>query len=471
MPPSPPAHGSHYGPHYGNDAPLTEEAERLARPLRSPSDLQSVIDRVKDSRVVMLGESTHGTEDFYRWRALISEWLIVKHGFNFIAVEGDWPSCRPLHRYILSTGDGGSARQAIEGFRRWPTWMWANTEVTRLAEWLKSHNARVAPSLRAGFYGLDVYSLFESMDAVIQELEKVNLFHAKQARLRYACFGPYGRDEQAYIRSLARMSKDCERQVVDALRDLLRMRLETSPASLLGVEEDALFHAQQNARVVMNAEKYYRAMIHADDDSWNVRDRHMLDSLEWLLERHDRGARADGTGRTAPTKAIVWAHNTHIGDYRATSMRERGLINLGGLARERFGRDQVALVGFGTYDGAVTASHAWNGPIETMRVPPAKEGSYEAVFHDICRVQRYPGFSLAFDPRDPSACEALSQTRGHRAIGVVYDPEHERWTNYVPTELARRYDAFIFVDRTQALQPYLLPVGEHEIPDTWPNAQ
>lgn len=426
-----------------------ELAEQHARPLREPKNLAPLIDRIKDCRLVMLGESSHGTHEFYEWRRMISEWLIVKHGFTFIAVEGDWPDCRWIDRSI-SGENPESARTTLERFRRWPTWMWANTEVIRLVEWLKSHNSRLPLAKRVSFHGMDVYSLFDSIDEVVRQLEKINPFLARRARVRYSCFDPHDRDEKSYVRSLFQLPEGCEDQVVQALRDMIELKLSrdsANPKPLLDIE--------QNARVIRNAESYYRSMVRANDHSWNVRDQHMMETLETLLRHHGPGSRG-----------IVWAHNTHIGDYRATDMAREGLINVGGLARERLGEDQVALVGFGTHDGTVIASRAWDGPIESLEVPAARTGSAESAFHRVAQRLECQAFFTLMTPELRQS--PLNDERGHRAIGVVYQPHYESRGNYVPTRLAERYDAFIHIDRTQALSPLIQGFEGHDLPETWP---
>ncbi|OFZ20667.1 MAG: hypothetical protein A2X94_04060 [Bdellovibrionales bacterium GWB1_55_8] len=424
-----------------------------------PLDFEPLVDTLAKARVVMLGEATHGTHEFYELRRLISEWLIVKHGFRFLAVEGDWPPCADLNHYLHRVPAKGSAREALESFHRWPTWMWANAEIVRLAEWMRSHNSRTLDKMRAGFYGLDVYSLFESMQAVVDQLEKINPFLARRAKVRYQCFDAYHRNEKAYARSLLRFPEGCESEVIEVLQDLLRLRLSEVEARIPGVSA-ALFDARQNARVVKNAESYYRALIQADDESWNVRDRHMLETLDQLLVHHSEFGN--------PARCIVWAHNTHVGDYRATDMAGEGLVNLGGLARQKYGADNVALVGFGTHEGTVIASHSWDGPIERLRIPPARSGSVESAGHQLAGEFKAEIFASVFGS---SASSSLEEFRDHRAIGVVYDPRRERWGNYVPTSLSRRYDAFVFVDRTQALEPFIVGADLREIPETWPRGQ
>jgi erythromycin esterase-like protein len=334
--------------------------------------------------------------------------------------------------------------------------MWGNREVASLARRLRDHNATLPPDQRVGFHGLDVYSLFESLDAVIAQLEEVNPILARRARVRYECFLPFRRDERRYARSLLEFPAGCQEQVIANLKDLLAARLRARAGA---DADEALFDAEQNARVVRNAEDYYRTMVHGTEDSWNVRDRHMQETLELLLERYD--ARL-GAG----TRAIVWAHNTHIGDYRATDMLRMGQVNLGGLARERLGEGAVALVGFSTYEGSVIASPAWDGPIQRLPVPPGRHGSWDAALHEAALAVGSSTFWSIFDPS--SRRGPLGQNRGQRAIGVVYDPEHERWGNYVPTSLARRYDCLVHVDRTRALEPIPIGFDREELPETWP---
>ena len=432
---------------------LIESIQSRMSPLRTRWDLKPLIDRLGQAKIVMLGEASHGTREFYEWRSVISMQLLLQYGFKFIAVEGDWPPCFELNRYIRR-GEGGSIREVIAHFNRWPTWMWANTEVIQLAEKMRSHNSTTLESNQVSFYGLDVYSLFESIDSVLKQLDKVNPFLARRARAKYACFDPFRRDEMAYAKSLSEFPAGCEKEVIDTLQELLKLRLNG-----LKDREEALFDAQQNARVIVNAENYYRTMIYGNEDSWNVRDRHMMETLNLLLKHHGEDS-----------KAIVWAHNTHIGDYRATDMLKEGQVNIGGLARQEWGDDNVALVGFGTYEGEVIASHAWDGPIEIMKVHRGKSGSYESAFHEVALAQKQKSFFISLDDEQAQS-GPLSQIRGHRAIGVVYNPGFERFGNYVPTSLSHRYNAFIFIDQTSALEPLIQDFEREDIPETWPQGQ
>lgn len=436
-----------------HDEELFNAIKNNAIILNSAKDLSPLIDQISNSKIVMLGESSHGTHEFYNWRRIISKQLITKHGFKFIAVEGDWPPCWMLNQFVrLETTK--NAQQILNHFNRWPTWMWANSDVLELATELRTHNGKLKPGERAGFYGLDIYSLFESIDAVLHQLTKISVPLAHRFEERYACFEPFRRDEKAYVRSLIELPEGCEEEVLQNLQELLCLRLDGSIE-----HEKILFDAQQNARIIAHAEDYYRTMIHGDDSSWNIRDQHMLDTLEILIERFGPNA-----------KGIVWAHNTHIGDYRATDMVHEGLINIGGLARQKWGEKQISLVGFGTHAGEVIASSAWGGSIEKMNVPPAIAQSYEAIFHEVAQSIKQKAFFLTKLNESPSH-QILRSVRDHRAIGVVYNPEHEQRGNYVPTSLSNRYDAFIFIDRTTALRPIYQSSDKSELPETWPSGE
>lgn len=441
--------------HFGSrtPTPLFQSIKSRAKPLDEPKDLAPLIQELSQSKIVMLGESSHGTHEFYEWRRLISEWLIKKHGFNFIAVEGDWPACWEVNQFVRGK-QGKHSPHVLKAFNRWPTWMWGNQEIARLADWMRTHNESAPLENHVGFFGLDVYSFFESADTVLKLLKKISPSAAKVARIRYSCLDPFQKDERAYAKSLIHFPEGCANEVSKNLQSVLKLRLE-----LMKNQENSLFNIEQNARVVANAERYYRAMMHADEDSWNIRDRHMMDTLEHLLDHHGKEA-----------KGIVWAHNTHIGDYRATDMKEQGQVNIGGLAREKWGKEKVALVGFGTYRGTVTASTAWDGKTKSMPVPPGIPGSYEAAFHEVAESLKKPTFYISVRGKLP-AKDPLIEVRGHRAIGVVYHPERERFGNYVPTSLANRYDAFLFIDETSALKALDLPFERKDIPETWPGGQ
>ncbi len=420
--------------------------------IQRKNDLKPLIENLAQSRIVMLGEASHGTKEFYQYRRWISEELIAEHGFQFIAVEGDWPPCWHVNQNIRGERHDEPSEAILRSFQRWPTWMWANTDMVDLIRWLKIWNLERKAWQQVGFYGLDVYSLFESIDEVMKVLKKVDPDLARAAKAHYACFEVHDRDEMEYAKSLWQTPEGCRDEAMSVLREILIARIELQSKHQ---HHNELFDAQQNARIVRNAESYYRAMILGGEDSWNVRDRHMLETLDLLLKHHGENS-----------KCIVWAHNTHIGDYRATPMLAAGNINIGGLAREKWGGEQVALLGFGTYRGDVLASDMWGGGIRRMPVPEGRAGSYEELLHRHCLENEAEAISLWFRG-DEMATEKWKEVRGHRAIGVIYDPYRERG-NYVPTSLSQRYDGFIFIDETEALTPLVQKFNRHEIPETYP---
>jgi erythromycin esterase len=418
-----------------------------AQPLMDKQGIGPLISALKDKKIVMLGEASHGTHEFYEWRQHITQELIMNHGFNFIAVEGDWPPCQKINQFV-SGKDNTSSLQAIASFNRWPTWMWSNHEVLWFVEWLKEWNKKTIE--KVGFHGLDVYSLYESMDQVIFMLKKIDPKLAQLAEQKYACLASYRHNEIDYAKSLFKAPEGCKQEILDVLNATFQKKLQST------LDEENWLDVRQNALIVKNAENYYRAMIFGEEDSWNVRDQHMMSTLEMLIENYGVGS-----------KVIVWEHNTHIGDYRATDMVTNGQVNIGGLAREIFGSENVGLVGFGTYSGTVTASYAWDGPTTTFDVPEARPGSVEHACHSVIPEISSENFYLLFNPSKHGS--ALAQVKGHRAIGVVYDPDFEHRGNYVPTSLENRYDAFIFLDHTNAITPLKVPFGKHKFPETYPH--
>jgi len=419
------------------------------RQLRSSADLDPLLHRIGDARYVLLGEASHGTHDYYTWRTLISRRLIEEKGFSFIAVEGDWPDCYRVNRYAKGCADSGdTARDVLHNFERWPTWMWANEEVVDLIEWLRGYNDRLPPDQRVGFYGLDVYSLWDSLYQVLSYLRKHDASVVRAARRAFQCFEPYGEDVQEYARATRLVDASCEDEVVALLGELRR-----TASAYRQDGREASFNAEQNALVVKNAEHYYRTMIHGGPESWNIRDRHMVETLERLVRR-----------RGPDAKAIVWEHNTHIGDARYTDMADDAMVNVGQLVRELHRSQDVVLVGFGSYQGSVIAGQEWEAPMERMEVPPARAGSWEDVLHQAGGAEHLLIFDEAHNTKE------FLEARGHRAIGVVYRPQHERYGNYVPTLLAKRYDAFLYLDQTEALHPLheVQPREEGEVPETYP---
>jgi erythromycin esterase-like protein len=399
------------------------------------------------ARYVLLGEASHGTSEYYRWRTTISQRLIEEQGFSFIAVEGDWPDCYRINRYVKGCVDSGeSAREVLHNFARWPTWMWANEEIIPLVEWLRQHNDGLPAEQKVGFYGLDVYSLWESMYAVLGYLRKSLPAALPAARKAFRCFEPYGEEAEEYAYATRWVDHTCEGAVLHLLQELHR---HAPPYPQDGRE--SFFQAEQNALVLKNAEAYYRAMVQGGPESWNIRDRHMTETLERLMQFHGPAARG-----------IVWEHNTHIGDARFTDMAEEGMVNVGQLVREGKPEDAV-LVGFGSYRGTVIASDSWGVPWQELPVPPAQAGSWEEILHQAGAQDRL----LLFGAEEETS--AFLEPRGHRAIGVVYHPERERFGNYVPTVLPRRYDAFLYLEETTALRPlHVQPREEGEVPETYP---
>ena len=406
----------------------------LARPLRTPDDLDPLIERVGDARLVLLGEASHGTHEYYRWRAEVTKRLVEERGFTFIAVEGDWPDCFAVNTWVrgLDADDERNAEEVLTAFRRWPTWMWANREVAELIAWMRAHNGGRPHAEQVGFYGFDVYSLWESMRAILDYLEEHEPDAVETARRAFRCFEPYGEDPQAYAWATQIVPTSCEDQVVDLLTRICRDRDQGA-----GGHPEQRFSAEQNAAVAQGAERYYRAMVRGGPHTWNVRDTHMVDTLDRLLDHHGPDA-----------KGIVWAHNTHVGDARATDMADAGMVNVGQLVRERHAADGVVIMGCGGHHGSVIAGESWGAPMQRMPVPEARAGSVEAALH-----AEVGQPSVLVFPTDRPAGGWLDDARPQRAIGVVYDPERERRGNYVPTVLARRYDAFLSFERTTALRP------------------
>jgi erythromycin esterase-like protein len=429
---------------------LADQVRDLARPLGDPATMDALMDRIGEAHFVLLGEASHGTADYYTWRAAISRRLIEEKGFSFLAVEGDWPDCYRVNRYVKGYPDSGTdAHEVLHAYERWPTWMWANEEVVALAGWLRRHNEGLPEERKAGFYGLDVYSLWDSLYQIMGYLQKKDPAALAVARRAYQCFEPFGEDVQAYARATAFVPSVCEDEAIELLKEI-----RGKEAQFRQDGREGYFNAEQNALVLKNAESYYRAMIRGGPDSWNVRDRHMEETLDRLVRHHGPGA-----------KAIVWEHNTHIGDARYTDMADDGMVNLGELARERYAEDDVVLIGFGSHRGTVIAGREWEAPMERMRVPPARAGTWEDVFH-----QAGGGDSVLIFDEQTRHSEEFLRRRGHRAIGVVYHPEYEHFGNYVPTILPRRYDAYIYVDETEALHPlHMQPHETGEVPETYPS--
>ncbi|TGE09349.1 erythromycin esterase family protein [Hymenobacter fodinae] len=420
-------------------------------PLRSAADLDPLMQAIGDARVVLLGEASHGTSEYYSWRTALSKRLIQEKGFQFIAVEGDWPDCFEVNAAIKEQVESDTpASHVLRTFNRWPTWMWGNWEIAALVDWLRQHNRPLPEDKRVGFYGLDVYSLWESLQEILQYVEKEGDGAVQAAHKAFRCFEPYSEDPQEYAQAVAFVSEDCEDEVTEMLRALRRQVRELHPDGLPAQEQK--FNAEQNALVAVNAERYYRAMIKGGSASWNVRDRHMMETLTRLLDLHG-----------PDSKAIIWEHNTHIGDARYTDMRDDNMVNVGQLARETYGRENVFAVGFGSYQGTVVAGKKWGATPEIMRVPEARRSSWEYTLH-----QQLQGDNALLFSDELRGHPLLEKPMGHRAIGVVYRPEFEQFGNYVPTLIPERYDAFMFLDQTRALHALPTHQDEHTPPDMYP---
>ena len=440
------------------DDPLALAVRRSAQPLAGTArDYDPLMDLVGDARFALLGEASHGTHEFYRERAEITKRLIKEKGFTAVAVEADWPDAYRVNRYVRGVSDDFDAVEALADFRRFPTWMWRNTDVVEFVEWLRAHNdALPQDAAKVGFYGLDLYSLRASMKAVLRFLEKVDPEAAKRARERYACFDQFGEDTQVYgFVAGTGITKSCEEEVVSQQVELQRRAAEYARRDG-SVAEDEVFYAEQNARLVKNTEAYYRSTFLEEVSSWNLRDRHMVETLKALLAHLER--------QRGRAKIAVWAHNSHLGDARATEMSRRGELNVGQLVREKYGRDAVG-IGFTTHHGTVTAASEWDAPAERKRVRPALAGSYEALFH----AARPGRFLLTWRDGDP-ATEGLREPRLERAIGVIYRPETERISHYFGARLPDQFDAVLHFDETRALEPleYTAEWEAGEPPETFP---
>jgi erythromycin esterase-like protein len=445
----------HFDGELGARGGLAQLIGRAAEPLPEIDDpaFAQAFDRFADARVVLLGESSHGTSEFYRARAAITRWLVEKRGFSIVALEADWPDARALDAHVRV---GEPPPGALRAFRRFPTWMWRNREFEALLIWLKAYNARRGDRPRAGLYGLDLYNLSASMRAVIDYLDGVDAQAAAVARQRYGCLTPWADEPAAYGRlALTSGYARCEKPVTAMLKDLLARQARD-------LADEGLIDAAQNARLVRDAEAYYRAMYYGGPESWNLRDTHMFETLDALLA-------ANG----ADAKAVVWAHNAHVGDARATEMGViREELNLGQLAREAWGRE-AALVGFGTHGGTVACASEWDAPMEVKRISPGLSGSWEELSHGAGA----PRFLLDLRPgRNEAVREHLSEPRLERFIGVVYRPETERWSHYVDCRLAQQFDGWVWFDETSAVTPThgaptpsaLAPSQGGGVEETWP---
>lgn len=431
---------------------------RYARPITGAgSDYDALLERIGNARFVLIGEASHGTHEFYRERARLTRHLIEHHGFQAVAVEADWPDAYRVNRFVRGLGDDQTAQEALGDFQRFPKWMWRNADTQAFVAWLRDHNER-HPQDGAGFYGLDLYSLHRSMNAVVDYLEGVDPDAARRARERYACFEMFGPDPQLYGYATERgVTEPCEEQAWQQLTELQRREAELTRGDLLAGDEH--FHAEQNARLALNAETYYRSMFRGRDESWNLRDTHMADTLAALDEHL--------SARGEPARIVVWAHNSHLGDARASAMGwERGELNLGQLTRERW-PDQTFIIGQTTAGGTVFASDDWDAPGRIKEVRPPLPGSLEEQLH----AAGQDAFWLPL--HDPEVQADLGEGHLQRFIGVIYRPDTERWSHYVHTRPAAMYDAVLHFDTTTALSPLDATPGDDggELPETYPTGQ
>lgn len=438
---------------------LFTASARLLPEIKDPS-FGSYFDSFGDYKVVLLGDGSHGTSEFYSARAEITKRLISQHGYTMVAVEADWPDAEAVDRYVRQrpgekAGVGGHTK-TFEPFSRFPTWMWRNREMQDLVEWMRNRNAKLPDAQKAGFYGLDLYSMGASIRAVIDYLDQVDPDAGKQARLRYGCLQPWVEDPASYGLASLRGLQDCESQVISMLKDILGRRLQYTEDALNNQGDDEFHSGAQNAYLVRDAERYYKAMYYSSATSWTLRDTHMFDTLRRLLGHNPAG------------KAIVWAHNSHVGDARFTSMgTRRNEINIGQLCRENLGRDQVAILGCGTHTGTVAAAHEWDDDMAVMNVRPSRNDSWEMLAHQT----GLPSFVLdlrkdRIDPelRDLMAAERL---RLQRFIGVIYRPDTERISHYSQAYMHDQFDAYIWFDHSEAVQALeniqpATPLGKEE---------
>jgi erythromycin esterase-like protein len=446
-----------------NPTDLFSALALVVQPLRtSPEDYDGLLDSIGDARLVLIGEASHGTHEFYQERALITRRLIEEKGFRAVAVEADWPDAYRVNRFVKGEGDVLEGTDPLSGFLRFPQWMWRNAEVLDFIVWLRQWNESLSGKRpKTGFYGLDLYGLHASIEAVLRYLDQVDPEAAQRARERYACFENVKPDAAVYgYEASLGLAESCEEEALRQLMELRRSAVEY-PAGRKPLEEDEQFQAEQNARLIVNAERYYRTMFLGRVSSWNLRDRHMADTLDALADHLARQRGASG-----PAKIVVWEHNSHLGDARATEFGEWGEFNVGQLMRERHGR-QAFLVGMTTNTGTVMAASDWGAAAEAIRVRPAMPNSYENLFHE-AGIERF-----FLDLRlDNEVIKTLAEPRLERAIGVIYRPETERASHYFRARLPSQFDALLHFDHTKAVDPLGPPepsLGD-EVPETFPSA-
>lgn len=450
-----------------------QQLQAMTHPLSgSAAEDDHLFAQIGDARFVLIGEASHGTHEFYQERMRITRRLIEEKNFSAVVVEADWPDAYRVNRYVRGQGTDQNAETALGDFKRFPRWMWRNDVVLQFVEWLRKHNqqARQQDKVQAGFYGMDLYSLHRSMDAVIEYLDGVDPDAAQRARLRYSCFDAFGKEPQTYgMATEYGVAEPCEDAAIAQLMELRHQeKALVNNAGLLA--EDEHFYAEQNARLAVDAERYYRAMFRGRDNSWNLRDTHMADTIDALA--------AHQAAQGQPAKIVVWAHNSHLGDARATEVSQRAQLNVGQLMRERH-PDQSFIIGFSTYQGEVFAADDWDSPGIRKAVRPGLPDSHEALLHELSQQAGAEKFWInvqAQQQQEKSGAVLLGKERLERYIGVIYAPATERWSHYLKTRLDQQYDALIYIDKTRALNPLdrqsVADVAhEEDLPETYPTGE
>lgn len=426
-----------------NHQKLITVLDEAIEPIPESGYYETLLESIGEARIVMIGEATHGTQEFYQTRMAITQQLIKEKGFMALAIEGDWPDAHRVHRFLQARSTDHNAEESLGDFKRFPTWMWRNTTMPPFLKWLREYNDTLPPSHKIGFYGLDLYSLNTSMTAVVQYLQKVDPQAALEAKNRYACFDHMSVDPQMYAYlTTTRVKKSCIDEVIAELLEIQHQAFKYLHKDGIAAEDDYFF-ASQNARLVKNAESYYRSMFEGHVVSWNIRDKHMVETLNILIDHLERRF-------NKPAKIVIWAHNSHVGDARATEMAEQGEVNIGQLVREQ--HTDTYSIGFSTYEGSVTAASNWDGPAEPKKIVPGFTESYEELFHQL----RHKNFILPLLGNE-ELDHFLKIPRLQRAIGVIYRPETERLSHYFFTHLPYQFDSLIHFDKTTALQP--LPIN------------
>lgn len=424
--------------------------ENISYPFEEESDLDPLIDQAGEKRAVLIGSSTHGTSEFYKWRAKITRRLIEEKNFSFIAVEGDWPACYQINRYVKGQLPEQSARDALSAFDRWPTWIWANEEVLDFIEWLAAYNKELPEDRRVGFFGLDLYNLWDSLTAAVRYMQGTNPEIASIARDIYKCFEPHKQVVDGHPWSVSQIPESCRDEVSKFISSI-----EHLPPTGAGIAAEEKLNAEESALAAVNAERYFRSVLRGDPEAWNLREEHMANTCFRLLNFFGKGFEAKG---------VVWAHNTHVGDARATEMAERTEASIGQLVRNRLGTEQTFLVGLGTFQGRVIAASDWEAPAQDIELPPAVYESWESVLHSFGQRNRM----LLFSQTEKRA-SFFAEMNSHRAIGVIFDPNVE-FGNYLQAALGDSYDSFLFIDTTSALHPLPVEPKPGEIPGTYPSA-